>query len=850
MFGSVKRLVRNKKGAFAIQFALMAVPLTVCTGLAVDGGRAFLARFELASALDAAALAVGSTLQTQGTDLNAVAAKFVEKNFRTEHSEPIVLSLVSVDDTVVLRGSVKINTLFMPIVGQPTVTINAESEVRRGGSNIEVAMALDITGSMSESRMEGLTTAAKILIDEVVNPIQKPFFSKAAIVPWSESINLVKPGTAAKDTYTTTAALDQLRGTIIGARSISAASWRPSGHSNLKIALAGWRTTNGARTIDSKSNLGVDWRWGSSVKISNIDRYNVGTTKAPVWRVRVTTSSTHGYANGQFVRITGANGGYTDLNDKIYMVSYVTSSPENNTGANFQLKKVDGSWVVGTSGTNGPTVSSKGDAQRCYDKECNVGVTAANVTNIAKNDYVNITGVSGFNAINNSDTTTWQVAEVIASANTFTIDNWDGPAQGAMSAGGGTVSECLVSDCRYIVKTGTTSTPANHGYQNNDTIAIWGISQSGSGKSAINAINTSWRAVDPSGDLFYLPGKGKDYLDWTANGWTSECALDTCNMRITVGASDPVSTLSAGDRIEVTGMKNLTWMNNPVNANTGLSFLKHYTWKIRAIDGNVLTLEDTSPALGGNTGNDATDGVVNCTVYGCARLDILPAGKTDNHDEHRVYKASPCLVERYGKDAATDASPATSPLTIYYTSNGTCNQTNYVTPLTPDKDRLKAGIDALTTGGSTSGQLGIAWAWYLLSPNFGHVWDKESDENATFKQVNVPLSYEAPETAKIAILMTDGEFNYATCGAVNTGTVCTPSRTPFQQAESICAAMKDKDIIIYTVGLELNKAQYSDDFLLKCATSPQHAFLADNNAELEQAFKDIAVSINRLRISR
>ena len=62
MFRSIGKFAANTRGAFAMQFALLAIPLTVCTGLAIDGGRAFLARFELASALDAAALAVGSTL--------------------------------------------------------------------------------------------------------------------------------------------------------------------------------------------------------------------------------------------------------------------------------------------------------------------------------------------------------------------------------------------------------------------------------------------------------------------------------------------------------------------------------------------------------------------------------------------------------------------------------------------------------------------------------------------------------------------------------------------------------------------------------------------------------------------
>jgi hypothetical protein len=412
-----------------------------------------------------------------------------------------------------------------------------------------------------------------------------------------------------------------------------------------------------------------------------------------------------------------------------------------------------------------------------------------------------------------------------------------------MSAGAGTVSECLVADCRYRVTTGTT----NHAFSTSDYVAIWGMTESGSGTSAVNALNTTWSVANPSGAIFFLPGNGNTYKDWSSGGTTAKCQLATCNTRITVGASTPDKTLAVGDLIEVSGIgsSSLSGINNPVAAISNPSSTTRYTWKISNISGSVLTLEDSSPAFANMANNYTSGGVANCVVYGCARYDfVVNNGNASTYSDHRVYQASPCIVERYGADAATDVSPATSPLSIYYTSNGACTQTNYVTPLTADKTRLGKAIDDLSTGGSTSGQLGIAWAWYLLSPNFGTIWDKDADS------VNVPLSYEAPETAKIAILMTDGEFNYATCNSVNTGTACTPGKTPFQQAEDICAAMKANDIIIYTVGLELNTAQYSDDFLLKCATSPQHAFLANDNDELEQAFKDISVSINRLRISR
>lgn len=844
MFRSIKKFTANKRGAFAMQFALMAVPLTICTGLAVDGGRAFLARFELASALDAAALAVGSTLQQQGTDLNAVAAKFVEKNFRTEHSEPIALTLVSHEDTIVLKGTVKINTYFMPLVGQPTVTINAESEVKRGGSNIEVAMALDITGSMNATRMTGLTNAANILVTEVVNPVQTPFFSKIAIVPWSQSISLLS-STSTLPKNVKTAALDELRGgALTGARSISAASWRTAGASNMTISEAGWRTTIGARTIANAANNGtggIDWRYGSGLTISSFTKVTVNGTN----RIRVATSGNHGYADGDFVRITDAGGSFTSLNKNIYHVEYYTSGTGANATNTFYLRLADDTaYAPQPSGST----SSSATSQRCHDAECNVGVTTtADFTGLAAGDFVNITGTSGFpssqspNYINNSDTTTWKV-EAVPSLRRFTIKSWDGPAFGTnMNSGSGTVSECLEASCRYRVKTGTT----NHNFLESEFIAIFGLTEGGSGTSANSDLNTTWKIKDPDKTIFFLPGKGKDYMDWKSGGSAAECQLDTCNTRITVGSITPDRPIKVGDYFEIKSAKGLTGINNTTSSITSPSTPARVSWRISKVDGSVLTLEDSSPAFNNMANAYTNSGTAQCLSYGCAKFDfVVKGGSESNPSNHRVYIASPCLVERYGANAATDVSPATSPLTIYYTSNGTCRQTNYVTPLTSDKQRLLDAVGDLSTGGSTSGQLGIGWAWYLLSPNFGSVWDKDPN------QMNVPLSYEAPETAKIAILMTDGEFNYATCNAVNTGTACDPAKSPYSQAEDICAAMKVQDITIYTVGLQLNKAQYGDDFLLKCATSPQHAFLADDNAQLEQAFKDIAVSINRLRISR
>ena len=802
MSGSVSKFARNTKGAFAMQFALMAMPLCVCTGLAIDGGRAFLAHYELASALDAAALAAGSTID-EDADLDAVARRFVEMNFKTQHDDPIVLELISSedDDVLTLKGSVRINTFFMPLVGQPYVDISAESEVRRGGNNVEVALALDVTGSMNETRMAGLTAASKLLIDEVVGTTQTPYFSKVAVVPWAQSVHV-------DDLHADAAAVTELRGTPTGSTPISAASWRNGSTTTKTISAAGWRTNSG-RTITN-----VTWRNGNSFTISAITKTNSNT------RIRVRTSSNHGYSNGDTVYITGANGSYTGLNGNRYRVAdRTTTSPYY-----FWLQNVG--TTTYTTPPAGSTNATAGASQRCYTTTCEVGVTA-NSHGFATGDFVYIEGVDTTGAgasPNNSWGNTYTVTNL--NSNVFILPGTNMSSFAAYDSDG-TASECYVSDCRYRVTTTT-----NHSFSTSDHVFIWGVSESGGGTSVNTAANSSISVENPSGSTFFLPGNGNNYRDWTSGGSAAECANAYCNVDVTsVGHG-----LETNDYVEIRSVTGPTYINNPQSDS---SYNDNRAWQITKLSADSFRLPNTSPALSSMSGVYSTGGTAQCLRYGCAKM--IDDDVSDLNDV-RFHRPSVCMVERYGANAATDVSPATTPLGIYYTSDGSCDTDNYVTPLTANKTRLHASIDALSTGGSTAGQLGIAWAWYMLSPNFASVWDKET--------ANAAMAYDTPELAKVAILMTDGEFNFTTCEGRSTSSAGCSADSPFVQAQTICTAMKAEDIIIYTVGLELGTASDTITFLTNCATSPMHAHLAADTEELEAAFQSIATSISKLRLSK
>ena len=97
-------------------------------------------------------------------------------------------------------------------------------------------------------------------------------------------------------------------------------------------------------------------------------------------------------------------------------------------------------------------------------------------------------------------------------------------------------------------------------------------------------------------------------------------------------------------------------------------------------------------------------------------------------------------------------------------------------------------IDKLSVAGGTAGHLGTAWAWYTLAPNWESLWSSASQ----------PKAYGTADLRKIAILMTDGEYNteYDTNG-VKTGLPDAGTQVngnSATQAKALCTAMKAKGI--------------------------------------------------------
>ena len=224
-----------------------------------------------------------------------------------------------------------------------------------------------------------------------------------------------------------------------------------------------------------------------------------------------------------------------------------------------------------------------------------------------------------------------------------------------------------------------------------------------------------------------------------------------------------------------------------------------------------------------------------------------------------------CVTERIGTNKNTDQAPDTDANKVgplyASTSADSCGdmnehggdlERNTIQPLSNDRTMLKRRIDKLSVNGSTAGQMGTAWAWYMLSPKWAYLWPEASR----------PKPYFTEKTQKIAILMTDGVYNTAHCRGVlakdsgygndDKQINCNATNgVSDSQADQLCAAMKlNTGITVYTVGFALGGNTTAINTLKACASDTSKFYEADDGDMLRQAFRDIALQIAKLRLTQ
>jgi Flp pilus assembly protein TadG len=286
----------------------------------------------------------------------------------------------------------------------------------------------------------------------------------------------------------------------------------------------------------------------------------------------------------------------------------------------------------------------------------------------------------------------------------------------------------------------------------------------------------------------------------------------------------------------------------------GMTQLNEKPYRVANATTNTFRLRneaDTDYIDGDDYNSYSSDGLVGtaCTTPGCAFyvFDNASGGR-------RALLNTECVSERPGPtNAFNDVAPSVELVGRNYApENNPCPSVPFI-PLTSNKTTLHDAITALTGAGSTAGQIGLAWGWYLVSPNFGYLWPAEGQ----------PAAYGAEELVKVVIFMTDGELNTGYNNGViaqdsGTGSGSTANKinqnatngTSFAQAGALCSAIKASGILVYTVGFDLVDLSPGETLMTNCATDSTYAYLPDSGTELSEAFHAIAINVARLHLSK
>ncbi|MDH3658940.1 MAG: pilus assembly protein TadG-related protein [Alphaproteobacteria bacterium] len=194
------RLGSAEGGSVAAIVGLAIIPLFIALGLAVDAGMAYGAHSRLQGAVDSAVLASARAASTEGADIEADARMYFDANFPTDYlgNEVVDFDARFNEETreLTVDAEITMPTSFMRIAGWSSMPVAASASAVQQLSGIELALVLDVTGSMDDpdpsggTKIQALKDAAGTLLDVVYGENETVPDVSISVVPYNTVVNL------------------------------------------------------------------------------------------------------------------------------------------------------------------------------------------------------------------------------------------------------------------------------------------------------------------------------------------------------------------------------------------------------------------------------------------------------------------------------------------------------------------------------------------------------------------------------------------------------------------------------------------------------------------------------------
>jgi len=190
----LRRFRRREDGSLIVFGLFLFATAFLMSGMAVDVMRSENRRAALAQTLDRCTLNAAALRQT--LDPAAVVRDCVNREGLLPFLKSVTVTSVAGARSVEAKGDIPVETFFMHASGVDTLNVGARSKAEQRATNIEIVLALDVSGSMNTNdRIGGLRTAARNFVNTVLGNNTDRI--SIAVVPYNGQVNL-GPALAAK----------------------------------------------------------------------------------------------------------------------------------------------------------------------------------------------------------------------------------------------------------------------------------------------------------------------------------------------------------------------------------------------------------------------------------------------------------------------------------------------------------------------------------------------------------------------------------------------------------------------------------------------------------------------------